>query len=436
MKSNGYADILNEEKNFRYVVLANVISRFGDSVDAVAYSWLVYQLTGSSAWLSVIMGVNMIPTVLFQPLGGALTEYFRKKRVIVLCDILRGGVVFITGIFMLMGFIRPWHLLIFTFLNSSIEALRIPNGLAILPQILKKENYKSAVSLDQGARRTAELIGMGGAGIIIGSIGIGGALFVDAVTFLASGLLLSFIKAKREAGKKPVFQLEGYWRTLKAGFGYVKKSSLVIMVCIICVAQNLCTLPIENLQAAYISEYLKLDVFAMSVGGTAITIGMILGALILPTISRRMTEEKTLIRGGILIGLLYFFYILIGMNPSTEGKYISYFLVALAFGAVNSMIGVTVQVLFVSRVPEEFVGRVSGIFNALACSSLPIGSFMLAGFSTLLPVKELYLLTGTVSIFIFFLIGNLKGSCGRRLELSIFSRLLQSTVKNLLNSGV
>ncbi len=94
MKLGAYTDIIKNEKNFRYMILANMISRFGDSVDAIAYSWMVYQLTGSAAWLSVILGVNMVPTVLFQPLGGALTEYFRKKRVIVICDIARGAVVF------------------------------------------------------------------------------------------------------------------------------------------------------------------------------------------------------------------------------------------------------------------------------------------------------------------------------------------------------
>ena len=137
MKLGAYTDIIKNEKNFRYMILANMISRFGDSVDAIAYSWMVYQLTGSAAWLSVILGVNMVPTVLFQPLGGALTEYFRKKRVIVICDIARGAVVFFTGVCMLLEVLEPWHLLVLTFINSSIEALRIPNGLAILPKIYR-----------------------------------------------------------------------------------------------------------------------------------------------------------------------------------------------------------------------------------------------------------------------------------------------------------
>jgi DHA3 family macrolide efflux protein-like MFS transporter len=315
---------------------------------------------------------------------------------------------------MLTGVLRPWHLLIFTFVNSSIEALRIPNGLAILPQILKKENYKAAISMDQGVRRTSELIGMGCAGIIIGWLGIGGALFVDAVTFLASGLLLSFLQVNEEKRKNVRFQIQGYAGTLKEGFVYFKKSELAVMVCVICVVQNLCTLPIENLQAAYISEYLRLDVFAMSVGGTAITIGMILGALCLPAVSQKISEKRLLIQGGILIGILYFIYIMIGMIPVDAGKYISYFAAAFVFGVLNSMIGVTVQVIFVSRIPEEFVGRISGIFNALACSSLPVGSFLLAGLSAFFTIAELYLLTGTLSIAAFIFIGRSKG--GRKIE--------------------
>ncbi len=409
MKLGAYTDIIKHEKNFRYMILANLISRFGDSVDAIAYSWMVYQLTGSTAWLSVILGVNMVPTVLFQPFSGALTEYFRKKRVIVICDIARGAVVFLTGLCMLFGVLKPWHLLVLTFLNSSIEALRIPNGLAILPQILKKENYKAAISMDQGVRRASELVGMGCAGIIIGSIGIGGALFVDAVTFLASGLLLLLLKVNEENNEKQRFRMKGYADSLKEGFTYFKTSRLAMMVCAICVAQNLCTLPIENLQAAYISEYLRLDVFAMSVGGTAITVGMIAGALLFPVITRRISEKQVLIWGGILIGLLYFVYLLIGTIPSDEGKYLGLFLAAFAFGVVNSVIGVMVQVIFVSRIPADFVGRISGIFNALACASLPVGSFLLAGLSAVFAIRELYLLTGILSIGLFLIINRPKG---------------------------
>lgn len=404
-----YRNILKNEKNFRYVLLANIISRFGDSIDAIAYSWMVYQLTGSATWLTVILGVNMIPTVLFQPFLGGLTEYFSKKRVMVVCDLFRGGIVFLTCILLVLQAVRPWHLLVLTFMNSSVEALRIPNGVAILPQILKKENYKAAISLDQGARRTSELVGTGGAGIIIGLIGIEGALFIDVATFLMSGLLLSFLRVDIRQKERQKFRLQDYMGTLKEGAAYFKNSSPAVVACVICVALNLCTLPIENLQAAYIGECLRLDVFAMSVGGTAVTVGMICGSLILPAVLQKVSERRMLVSGGMLIGALYFVYILLGAIPSAEGRYAGYFAAAFLFGTVNSMIGVTVQILFVSRTPKEFVGRISGIFNALACSSMPVGSLMLAAVSLVLSIREIYLFMGLFSMIVFGLISRSKG---------------------------
>lgn len=409
MKINIYTQVLKTEKQFRYVILANIISRFGDSIDAIAYSWMAYMLTGSKAWLAVILGVNMIPTVIFQPLGGALTEYFDKKKIIVICDFLRGTVVFVTGLFILFGILKPWHLLVLTFINSTIEALRVPNGLAILPAILKKDNYKVAISLNQGISRTAELIGMGCAGLIIGTLGIWGALFIDAITFILSGVLFTLIKA--ETGKTEDYQLQTdkYLSTLKEGFHYFRNSDLAILVCSICVILNLCTIPIDNLQAAYISEHLRLGVFAMSVGSTAMTTGMIAGSLLLPLITQKISDKKMLLNGGILIGSLYFIYILAGFIPWDTGKYICYFGVAFIFGFVNSVIGVTVQVIFMTRVPSELVGRISSIFNSLACSSVPVGSFILAGVSTFLSITHIYLLAGIFSIVAFLVISRFKG---------------------------
>lgn len=42
------------QKEYMKIVLAAIINRFGDSVDAVAYTWLVYELTGNAGWSALI----------------------------------------------------------------------------------------------------------------------------------------------------------------------------------------------------------------------------------------------------------------------------------------------------------------------------------------------------------------------------------------------
>ncbi|WP_373263614.1 MFS transporter [Hungatella hathewayi] len=409
MSTITYKEVLKTEKQFTFMIMANVISRFGDSIDAIAYSWLIYQMTGSKSWLALVLGINMIPTVLLQPLGGGLTEFLNKKAVVVVCDLIRGGIVCTTALFMIAGILRPWHLLVLTFMNSTIEALRIPNGLAIIPHILSKENYKTAISLNQGASRTAELVGMGCAGVVIGTLGAGGALLVDAGTFIISGLLLSFLKIQEKQEKKQNFHFKKYLVSLKDGALYLKENRWASMVCITCILLNVTAIPIENLQAAYVSEFLKLGVTAMSAGSTAMTIGMISGSFAVPWVSKKMSDRHVLFAGGLMIGILYFVYIFISFIPSIWGKYLGYMITAFIFGFVNSLIGVVVNILFMTRVPDSLLGRVGSLFTALACSCIPVTSFILASVGESFSIGQIYALTGILSVISFVMISRSTG---------------------------
>lgn len=404
MGSSGYGKVLKEERQYLWMILANLISRFGDSIDAIAYSWLVYGITGSKAWLALTFGINMIPTILLQPFGGALTEFFDKKKAVVLCDMARGIIVCFTAVLYLLGILRPWQLLALTFFNSCFEALRVPNGLALIPHILKSENYKTGISLNQAVSRMSELVGLGAAGGVIAWLGNGGALFIDAVTFFASGCLLSLLKISGPKTSGEKFCFGKYAASLKEGAVYFKGSRAVLTITFICIVLNVVLIPIENFQAAYVNELLKLGVSAMSVGSTALTIGTISGAFLFPKISKFLSDKRLLFYGGIVIGFLYFVYVWIGGLKGIEQRYIGYFLSAFTFGFFNSLIGVAVQVTFMTRVPENLIGRIGGIFTALACSSIPAASFILAGAALFFSVSQIYIFMGGLTMITFCVI--------------------------------
>ena len=58
----GYKDIF-KQKEYMKMMVAALINRFGDSIDAIASTWIVYELTGSAVWSAVIFGVNKVPSV-------------------------------------------------------------------------------------------------------------------------------------------------------------------------------------------------------------------------------------------------------------------------------------------------------------------------------------------------------------------------------------
>ena len=46
-EKSSYKAILKETKYLRFII-ANLISRFGDSVDSIAFEWMVYKITNSA----------------------------------------------------------------------------------------------------------------------------------------------------------------------------------------------------------------------------------------------------------------------------------------------------------------------------------------------------------------------------------------------------
>ena len=68
-----YIDIL-KNKEYRKLLFSNLINRFGDSVESIAFTWIVYQITHSAAWSAIVFALNMLPNVFIQPFAGAIVE--------------------------------------------------------------------------------------------------------------------------------------------------------------------------------------------------------------------------------------------------------------------------------------------------------------------------------------------------------------------------
>lgn len=405
---NRYQSFLATNKEYYKIILSNIIGRFGDSIDSIAYGWLVYDLTGSSAWLAIIYGVNSLPTIILQPFAGALVEFFDKRFTVIICDIGRGCVVLCTGVMFISGVLQPWHLIILTFINSCFESYRIPSSLSIIPLVLNKQDYNIGLSLNQSASRIFELIGLGCAGVIIGLLGSGCAIIIDAITFFISALLFCFLKIpKIDNIQHSKINFKSYWNDLYGGIKYFKKNDMVLIICVIGFLLNITAVPLEKLQVGYVNECLKQGVSALSVGSVFMTVGLISGTLLFAYIKEHVSNKNILIGGGFLIGLLYFCLMFAGSISYIPARLFTYALILYMFGFINSLIGMSVQVTFMVNTPNEYLGRIGSIFNAMASSSIPVGSFLLALALPFSSIIQTYFCVGVITIIIFLCIRTL-----------------------------
>ncbi|MDU2671297.1 MAG: MFS transporter [Clostridium sp.] len=401
-KKLGYGSII-KEKNYLFYLLGQLISRFGDSIDTIAYGWMVYEVTGKTSLMALLFGINAIPTILFQPIAGVIISYKKKKNVLFICNFGRAVVVTITALMFLSGTLRTYHLFIFTFINSTFEAFQSPASVSTLPLILDKELFSYGMSLSSTLSRVVELVGLAIASGIIGLIGISGGMIINALSFYLCGVFMLLVKYRNEKLQKQPLELKGYFHDLKDGFNYMTKTKVILSICLFGAFFGVLLLPFNTLNIAFIGDELKLGPNAVGVANFTLTIGMILGSLIFPKLKEKFKGINVFVSCGILFGICYFSFPLLKISVNISITYILLALLCILFGLTAGVLMTLINVAFMECIKEEFLGRVAGVFNALVMAATPIGSLLVAGLCIFLNTSTLFLIFGIGTIILFIL---------------------------------
>lgn len=402
MKENniGYRDIF-KQKEYMKTVIADIINRFGDSIDSVAFVWLVYQVTQNAAWSAIIFGVNRIPSVFLQPFAGAAVEGKNKKRIMVITDIIRGLCVGFIATSLIFGFVNQWILLAATLVISCAEAFRGPAGAALLPKLLDKKYYEYGLSMSRSTSSAVELAGLGLAGAIIAATSVSTAIYIDMATFFISALILFTLRVKESTLAKAKINTKEYLENLKGGFSYLKNNEFLRYFVVLAVFLNAVLVPFNSLTAPLVSEVLHANEYMLSVLGISISVGLMVGATLYPYISKRLSKWMLISIGGYSIALFYFSFVLIGRFVSSS--ILSYVLVS----AVSFTIGITISlptsfcnIEFMKSVKEEYLARTAAIFSAGCVAAMPIVSFIVSAVVGFTSTSLIFIIAGILDILI------------------------------------
>src|SRR5579864_3995777 len=92
LRRASYADVLSV-REFRWLWLAQVQSAVGDQFAQVAIAILVYHRTGSPFLTALAYALTYLPPIVGGPLLSGLADIFPRRRVMIVCDLLRIGTV-------------------------------------------------------------------------------------------------------------------------------------------------------------------------------------------------------------------------------------------------------------------------------------------------------------------------------------------------------
>lgn len=400
----GYKAVLTQ-KEYLKLIAASLINRFGDSIDAIAFTWIVYEQTKNAAWSAIIFGANMLPSMLITPLAGAWVEGRKKKNILIVTDLLRALCVAFIATAYLLGFLQAWMMLAVTLLISTAEAFRSPAGTALTPQVLASEYYEYGTSLHTTLIRIVELAGTAIAAGIIALIGSAGAIYVDMATFLLSAGIICLVHTHEDLPARQSFDANAYVSTLKEGFRYVGSTPSIRFVCMICLLLNMLLVPLNSLQAPMVNELFGGGAEILSIISIGFTLGMLLGSLTYPLVQQKLRERQLLSIGWISLGLFYLG--IVALQPFYHSKWFRccwLFALCVLFGYFISLLMALINVEIVKRTESAYLARVGGIVSALSVAAIPVTSFAISILVLYLDTATIFLITGLLNLLGFFFI--------------------------------
>jgi MFS family permease len=283
---------------FPQLFAAQVVSSIGDWTGLVAMIALATRVSTNA--VGFVMIARMLPGFLLAPLGGALVDRWNRKVVMVTCDIGRAGLL------VLLPF---WsNLLGLVVISFSIEVLTLlwgPAKDATVPNVVKDpEQLASANSLGLVAA--------------FGTMPIGAVLFavlaavsswlahydalnalhphqaslaiwVDALTFVASAILISRLRLEKgKVAARKSQRVSQTWSDVVDGLKFIRANALVRGVMIGLAGGLLGGGAIVPLGAIFANKVLHADPSAFGFLTTALGVGAAIGVVTLLWLQRRL----------------------------------------------------------------------------------------------------------------------------------------------------
>ncbi len=401
---------LLHKRNFRLLWLGQGMSMLGDQFFLIAIPWLVLKISDDPLALGAVLALTGVPRALFMLLGGAFTDRYSPRTIMLVADILRLLLTGLLAALILTGGIRLWMLYLFTLCFGTISGFFNPASNAMMPRVVEPAGLQGSNALYEATAQLSVFLGPVLAGGLISWLahaagagsgsdelaGIAAAIGFDALTFLLSAVTLAGMRFAAEQSR-PVEASAGFLASIWAGVQYVWKDDLLRMIFILIVGLNLFfsgpfLVGIPVLSNTRFSDGAAAFGFIMGGFGGGNLLGILLSGSLARYLNPRMSGFLVLVVASFGIGMA-----LLSVVPTT----FSAFLVLFVFGVGNGSHALALITFLQRATPGEMMGRVMSLLLLANVGLVPL-SQAIAGVMIKLSLGGLFVSSGILLMVLSF----------------------------------
>ena len=356
-------------RNYRLYWFAGIGQAAALGMQFLILGWLVLEITDSPAQLGLMVAIYGVPNLAMLMFGGIIADRLDRRWLLFYSRMLVAVLIFLAATLTVYELISIWYIYAISFTLGTIQGLNMPTQMAIVPDLVDEGDILNATSLNMAVFNTGRIMAPSLAGWIIQHIGIGQALYLNAVCYVVSCLFLLGMKGLEASYGES--EATSIFRDLWDGLRFVAMTPIAVTMVGLSFAFGFFGAAYVQVLPAFAKEAMSLNAdgagFLLTVAG----IGSLAGNIFLASLGNARHKNWLLLGMIILFGVALFLF---ALSPIYLLSLALLFFTGVGFTGFISM-GTTVLQL---STPPGLRGRMMSLWLVGAAvhyiGALPLGA--------------------------------------------------------------
>lgn len=311
MTLGSYWRLVRENRNFRRLWFAQIVSEMGDWFYILAIYSLLLQFTGKAQSIGLALVLQVLPSTLVGPTAGVVNDRVRRQHVMIAADLAR--MVIVLGMMFVRSPAGVWLVFPLLFFETVMWGFFEPARTALLPNIVGEDQLLIANTVSSLTWSFNFAAGSAIGGLVTVLLGRDAVFVLNALSFLCSAFLIRGMRLHEpHAANAAPFHLRELvdFSPVAEGARYIRRDARLLATVLLkggigLMGANWVIFPIMG-ERIFPVHWGGVNASRAAVLGMSLLMGARgVGALIGPlTATRWAGERNTRMRRGILIGYL------------------------------------------------------------------------------------------------------------------------------------
>lgn len=171
-------------RNYRLFWVGHTVSQIGSWMQMTAQGWLVLQLSKSAFEVGLVTALQFTPALILSLFGGALADRVDRHKLLFITQAFAALQALLFALLVSSDSIQINHVFALAFFLGLINAFDNPTRQSFVPSLVPREDLPNAIAMNSLVINVARIIGPALAGILIATIGMAFAFWLNFISYL------------------------------------------------------------------------------------------------------------------------------------------------------------------------------------------------------------------------------------------------------------